>query len=114
MGPSLPFNVAAMLAACRGRINVDLRPQPRPAKPLVSTRADPRDHEHGHDKMHDHPIDVLRFYLAAGVIEPLTKLNASTRADYLVNVEAVAEAVARDATEIPVGQLVEIGRDDWM
>src|SRR5260370_22274095 len=108
MGPSLPFNVAAMLAACRGRINVDLRHQPRPAKPLVSTRADPRDHEHGDDKMDDHPIDVLRFYLAAGVIETLTKLNASTRADYVADVEAVAKAVAADAPEIRVPWLVAI------
>ncbi len=114
MGPSFPLNLAAMLAAFRGRINVDLRHQPRPAKPLVSTRADPRDHEHGDDKMDDHPIDVLRFYLAAGVIETLTKLNASTRADYLVDVEAVAKAVAGDATEISVEGLVEIGHDDWM
>jgi hypothetical protein len=114
MGPSFPLNLAGLLAAFRGRINVDLRHQPRPAQPLVSTRADPRDHEHGDDKMDDHPIDLLRFYLAAGVIETMTKLNAGKRADYVADVEAVAKAVAGDATEISVKGLVEISHDDWM
>jgi hypothetical protein len=114
MGPSFPLNLAAMLAAFRGRIVVDRKHQPRPAKPLVATRADPLDHEHGDDKMDNHPIDLLRFYLAAGAIETMTKLNAGARADYVASVEAVTKAVAGGATEISVKGLVEIGHDDWM
>ena len=114
MGPSFPLNLAAMLAAFRGRIAVDLKHQPRPAKPLVATRADPMDAEHGNERMDTHPIDLLRFYLAAGAIETMTKLNAGARADYVADVEAVANALAGGATEIGVKGLVEIGHDDWI
>jgi hypothetical protein len=114
MGPSFPLNLAAMLAAFRGRIAVDLKHEPRPAKPRVATRADPRDHAHGDEIMDDHPIDLLRFYLAAGVIETMTKLNASARAGYVADVEAVAKALAGGATEISVAGLVQISHDDWM
>jgi hypothetical protein len=112
MGPSFPLNLAAMLAAFRGRIAVDLKGEPRPAKPTVATRADPMDPDHHNSLMDNHPIDVLRLYLAAGVIETMSKLNADVRADYVASVEAVAQAVAGGATHVSVAGLVEISHDD--
>lgn len=114
MGPTFPLNLAAFLAAFRARIKVDLQHQPRPTRPLVSTRADPRDPDHGDKQMDDHPIDVLRFYLAAGAIEAMTQLNAAKRADYVASVEAIAKLMAGDATSVSVEGLVEIGQDDWV
>ncbi len=112
MGPAFIFNLTAFLAAFRARIAVAVQRKPRPAKPVVSTEAHPRDAEHGDNKMDDHPIDILRLHLAAGAIEAMTALNAKRRADYVAGVEALAEAVAGGAKEVTIEGIVDIGPAD--
>lgn len=96
MGPAFILNLAAFLAAFRARLPVDFQNKPRPAKPAVSTDAEP----HEDKTMDDHPVDVLRLHLAAGAIEAMNGLNAAKRSDYLHSVEAVAELLAAGAKDI--------------
>jgi hypothetical protein len=112
MGPAFIFNLTAFLAAFRARIAVTVHHKPRPAKPVVSTEAHPRDAEHGDNKMDDHPIDILRLHLAAGAIEAMTALSAKKRADYVAGVEALAEAVAGGAKEVTIEGIIDVGPAD--
>ncbi len=112
MGPIFPINVAAFLGALRATFYMKAK-LPRPAQPMLSTAATD-DLTHGDIRMDEHPIDILRLYLASGVISSMKKLNAATRADYVKSVEAVALVSAGGASEISLQGLVQIGHDDWM
>lgn len=92
MGPSFAINLAAFLAAFRAK----RRGQTEPGNPFVSidTAVLP-----GGD-MDGHPIDLLRFHVAAGAVEGLSSLSVARRNDYLASIEAVANLVAGGATEI--------------
>lgn len=94
-------------------MSVEWGGMPRPAQPVLSTDAPPNDPQKGDNRMDEHPVDVLRLYLASGVISSMMKLNAATRADYVKSVEAVARASTVGA-EVHLEGLVSISHDDWI
>jgi hypothetical protein len=112
MGPIFPINVAAFIGALRAKINVEFGGS-RPAQPVLSTDAGPNDPQNGDNRMDEHPVDILRLYLASGVIGSMKKLNAATRADYVRSVEAVARTSAAGA-KVHLEGLVSISHDDWI
>jgi hypothetical protein len=113
MGPIFPINVAAFIGALRAKINVRLGGLRR-AQPELSAEAGPNDPRKGDNRMDEHPVDILRLYLASGVISSMTKLNAATRADYVRSVEAVARTSGGGASKVRLEGLVGISHDDWI
>ncbi len=63
--------------------------------------------------MDEHPVDVLRLYLAIGVIENMPGLSKERRADYVQSVEQLATATAAGAKQITLQGLVEVSHDHW-
>jgi hypothetical protein len=61
-----------------------------------------------HDVMDDHPIDLLRLYVAAGAVEGLKGLSSARRNEYVADIEAVAKLVAGGATEVGLRGSVKI------
>src|SRR5205085_2781516 len=92
MGPSFALNLAGFLAAYRAR----RRGQTDPGDPFVGIDAELQPH----DVMDDHPIDLLRLYVAAGAVAGLKGLSAGRRNDYVAAIEAVAKLVAVGVTEV--------------
>jgi hypothetical protein len=114
MGPTFPFNLAGFFAALTAKFAVVLGHRPRPTTPVLSTSAGPRDPANGDNKMDEHPIDVLRLYLAIGVIESMAGLSETKRTGYVNDVEKLAKAVAAGATEVTLQGLVEVSHDHWL
>lgn len=114
MGPIFPINVGAFLGALRARVSVEILGQPKPKQPVLSTDATPNDPRNGDNRMDEHPVDILRLYLASGVISSMTRLGAATRADYVKSVEEVARASTGGASSVSLEGLVEISQDEWM
>lgn len=100
MGPSFALNLAGFLAAYRAR----RRGQTDPGDPFVGIDAELQPH----DVMDNHPIDLLRLYVAAGAVEGLKGLTAGKRNDYVANIEAVAKLVAVGVTEVGMHGSVKI------
>jgi hypothetical protein len=100
MGPSFALNLAGFLAAYRAR----RRGQTDPGDPFVGIDAELQPH----DVMDDHPIDLLRLYVAAGAVEGLKGLTTSKRNDYVASIESVAKLVSVGVTEVGLHGLVKI------
>ena len=100
MGPSFALNLAGFLAAYRAR----RRGQTDPGDPFVGIDAELQPH----DVMDDHPIDLLRLYVAAGAVAGLKGLSAGRRNDYVAAIEAVAKLVAVGVTEVGLHGSVKI------
>ena len=109
MGPAFGPGLAAFLAAFRARILMDIRREPRPAKPTVSTDALQRGAGEGNAVIEDHPIDILRLYLVIGAIEAMTKLDNRKRAAYVAEIEELARLVAGGANAIQLDGIVNLG-----
>ena len=92
MGPSFALNLAGFLSAYRAR----LRGQTHAGDPFVGIDAEVQPG----DIMDDHPIDLLRLYVAIGAVEGLKGLSASKRNDYVASIEAVAKLVSIGVTEV--------------
>jgi hypothetical protein len=101
MGPIFAVNLAGFLAAFRAR----KRGQTDAGAPSVSTDTERRPN----GQMDDHPIDLLRFYIAAGAVEGLKGLSVTRRNEYVASIEAVAKLIAGGATEVRLRGRVEIG-----
>jgi hypothetical protein len=54
-----------------------------------------------------HPVDVLRLYLAMGVVEALEGLSVAKRSEWLALIDSIAKAAAGGATDIDVIDVVE-------
>jgi hypothetical protein len=104
MGPVFALNLAGFLAAFRAK----RRGQTEAGEPLVSNDTETLPN----GQMDDHPIDLLRFYIAVGAVEGLKGLSAARRGEYVSSIEAVAKLVAGGATEIGLRGRVEIGPAD--
>ena len=92
MGPSFALNLAGFLSAYRAR----LRGQTHAGDPFVGIDAEVQPG----DIMDDHPIDLLRLYVAIGAVEGLKGLSAAKRNDYVASIEAVAKLVSIGVTEV--------------
>jgi hypothetical protein len=112
MGPVFPINVAAFIGALRAKADA-IPGMPRPAWPVLHSDAGPNDPLNGNNRMDEHPIDILRLYLAIGVIGGMKGLSASTRNDYVRSVEAVAKLSAA-SPRVHLKGLVCISHDDWI
>jgi hypothetical protein len=106
MGPGFALNLAGFLAAFRAR----KRGQTEAGEPLVSNDSEMLPN----GQMDEHPIDLLRFYVAAGAVEGLNGLSAVRRSEYVSDIEAVAKLVAGGATEIGLRGRIEIGHANSM
>jgi hypothetical protein len=106
MGPGFALNLAGFLAAFRAK----KRGQTEAGEPLVSNDSEMLPN----GQMDEHPIDLLRFYIAAGAVEGLNGLSAARRSEYVSSIEAVAKLVAGGATEIGLRGRVEIGHANSM
>jgi len=93
IGPALMLNFAAYLAALRHRATPGLQQFPR-----VSTTSQVA----ANTFLDVHPTDILRIYLAMGVIENLRSLSETTRHKYVEMLEQIAQLCAQDA---PHGQV---------
>jgi hypothetical protein len=114
MGPTFPLNLAAFFAALSAVFGNKLAQRPIPARPQLSTSAGPRDPRNGDNNMDEHPIDILRLYLAIGVIDSMSNLSAAKRADYIADIEAVADLTADGATTVEMAGMVEISHTDFI
>jgi hypothetical protein len=101
MGPIFAVNLAGFLAAFRAK----KRGQTDAGAPHVSIDTELRPN----GQMDDHPIDLLRFYIAAGAVDGLKGLSVARRNEYGASIEAVAKLIAGGATEVGLRGRVEIG-----
>ena len=112
MGPVFPINIAAFIGALRAKADA-IPGMPRPAWPMLHTDAGRNDPLNGNNRMDEHPVDILRLYLAIGVIGGMKGLSASTRNDYVRSVEAVAK-ISAARPSVHLEGLVSISHDDWI
>jgi len=112
MGPTFAVNLAAFFSAMAARASMRAG-RPVPALPFLRSAAGPRDPQHGDDNMDEHPVDLLRLHLAIGVIDSLTHLSATSKAEYIANIETVATGAAHGATQIRVQGRIEISHTNW-
>jgi hypothetical protein len=103
MGPAFALNLAGFLAAFRAR----LRGQTEAGDPFVAldTSVLPN------GEMDAHPIDLLRFYIAAGAVEGLKGLSDTRRGEYIAAIEALARLVAGGMSEVGLRGRVTFDRD---
>jgi hypothetical protein len=107
MGPSFAINLAGFLAA----FGAKRRGQTEAGDAFVSSDSNTLPN----GRMEEHPIDLLRFYVAAGAVDALKDLSAAKRRDYVADIEAVAGLVAGGATEIGLrGQIGAVDIDTNM
>jgi len=106
MGPSFALNLAGFLAAFRAK----KRGQTEAGEPLVSNDSEMLPN----GQMDAHPIDLLRFHVAAGAVEGLKGLSAARRSEYLSSIEALAKHLAGGATEIGLRGRITIDGDNTM
>src|SRR5436190_9720771 len=92
MGPTFAINLAGFLSAFAAK----RRGQTDPGEPYVSIDSNVLPN----GRMEEHPIDLLRFYVAAGAVDALKDLSVAKRRDYVADIEEVAKLVAGGATEI--------------
>lgn len=112
MGPTFSLNLAAFFSAMMSCAMTQAG-RPVPGLPYLRCNAGPRDPMSGDNHMDEHPVDVLRLYLAIGVIDALTNLSAKAKADYIADLEAVAKAAVHGVTEIKVQGQVKITHTNW-
>jgi hypothetical protein len=98
-GPSFAYNQAAFLAAMRGGL----------AALTASAEAGSR-----WDELDEHPPDLLRLHLAAGVIESLAELPGEVRRAHAANVRQLARAAEDGRQEVRFTGRVELERDHWV
>jgi hypothetical protein len=112
MGPTFALNLAAFFSALLARVCIH-GGRPVPPLPFLRTSAGPRNPAGGDAHMDEHPVDILRLYLAIGVVESLTHLASETKSRYIDAIKAVAQAALRDKTEIHVQGEVKISHSHW-
>ena len=100
MGPIFAVNLAGFLAAFRAK----KRGQTEAGAPYISIDTEVKPN----GQMDEHPIDLLRFYIASGAVAGLKSLSATRRDQYVADIEAVANLIAGGATEVGLRGRVEI------
>ena len=103
MGPGFAINLAAFLAAFRAK----RRGQTQAGDPFVSAGTE----ELPNGDMDMHPIDLLRFQVAAGAVEGLKGLSAARRNECIAGIEAVAGHVGLGVSEVGLRGRVLVDRD---
>ena len=112
MGPTFALNLTAFFSAMMARA-LESSSRTIPGLPYLRTEASARDPMGGDLHMDEHPVDLLRLYLAGGVVESLQGLDSKVRAGYLADIKTIAEASAHGATEIRVQGQVKISHANW-
>jgi len=112
MGPTFSLNLAAFFSAMMSCAMTEAG-RPVPGLPYLRCNAGPRDPMSGDNHMDEHPVDVLRLYLAIGVIDALPHLSSKVKEDYIADIEAVAKAAVHGNTEIKVQGQVKITHANW-
>jgi hypothetical protein len=112
MGPTFALNLAAFFSALMSRA-MNQAGRDVPGMPYLRCNAGPRDPMMGNLHMDEHPVDILRPYLAIGVIESLTGLSTATKEAYIADIKAVTEAAAHGTTEVHVQGQVQINHTNW-
>jgi hypothetical protein len=102
MGPTYALNFSSYLAALRYRSNPDAMPLPS----LVTQAA-----YNGNVFLDSHPIDILRPYLAIGVIQTLDRLSETVRDHYITLLKQIAQRCAQGATKVAIQRFVPSGPD---
>jgi len=111
IGPTFALNLAAFFAALIARFGMDQH-KPIGRFPFLSADSGP---DAPNDPALDvHPTDLLRLYLAIGVIQSLTNLSPATRTAYISDIETIAGLCAQGATEITINGAISIDRDHWL
>jgi hypothetical protein len=109
MGPTVPLNLSAFLYAFVGRFAVKNGGRALPAGSL-RTSSGPGDD----GRMDNHPTDILRLYLAIGVIESLSRLSSAKKHHYIEDIKAVAKLAAKGETTVRLTGAVQISHDNWL
>jgi hypothetical protein len=112
MGPTFSLNLAAFFSAMMSCAMKESG-RPVPGMPFLRCNAGPRDPMGGDNHMDEHPVDVLRLYLAIGVIDALPHLSTKVKDEYIADIEAVAKAAVHGNTEIKVQGQVKITHANW-
>lgn len=109
IGPAYALNLAALIASQRSD-----DPQ---AKPMVGVRAD----DDPDAALDPHPVELLRLYLAVGVIENLVGLSPKNVRFYTELLDRIARLCGRNTWEVqgPKGRVlirgrVAVERDRWV
>lgn len=112
MGPTFTLNLAAFFSAMMSCAMVQAG-RPAPSLPYLRCNASARDPMMGDSHMDEHPVDILRVYLAIGVVDSLPHLSKKAKETYIADLEAVAQASLQGATEIKVQGQVKISHANW-
>lgn len=102
MGPTYALNFSSYLAALRHRFN----PGGMPIPSVLTWSIVP-----GNKFLDTHPTDILRLYLAIGVIENLSNLSRTVRDQYITKLKQIAQQCAHGATEVSILGFVPSGLD---
>ena len=108
LGPTFALNMTAFLASLETRAGLfgGLSPPQRP-RLRTETVVLPD------GSMDRHPTDILRLYLAIGVIENLHSLSEDRRNEYVAFIQAVAAQAADGVTEVRFSGKAEINHANW-
>lgn len=112
MGPTFTLNLAAFFSAMMSCAMVQAG-RPAPPLPYLRCNASARDPMMGDNHMDEHPVDILRVYLAIGVVDSLPHLSKKAKEEYIADLEAVAKASLQGSTEIKVQGQVKISHANW-
>lgn len=112
MGPTFTLNLSAFFSAMMSCAMTQAG-RPAPSMPFLRCNAGPRDPMMGDNHMDEHPVDILRVYLAIGVVDSLPHLSKKAKDEYIADLEAVAQAALQGNTEIKVQGQVKISHANW-
>ena len=109
MGPTFPLNLSAFFSAVHhcdyirnGHTPLTLTSLPTSSRPV-----------NGRGDMDEHPTDILRLYLAIGVIQTLIRLSPAKRQRYSADIAKVAKLAANGASHIDLSGYVKVSHSDW-
>ena len=99
VGPSHVLSLASLMAA---------KSNNPPALEMTSlSRGD-------QEALEEHPIEILRLYVAQGAIESLINLSADRREKYVSDIDRLADHCCIGRKEIALRGWIEIDRDRWV
>ena len=92
-GPMYVYNMAAFMSAIRNLVPLLATDSQRPSR---------------WNDLDEHPVDLLRLYVAVGVVESLSELSFQARSRYVKCILALAKSCTGRATSVSIRGRIEV------